>query len=292
MNTINSLSGGKTSSYLAVHYPADYEIFSLVCVDDAKCGHWDKGVMQYANDKLSNYASTFGEFIGTAENPIILKTMIDLEQKLGKEIIWVRGDSFDKAIKRKKALPNQQNRWCTTELKMKPIFDWCYTHLEFPIKMRVGFRMDEQERIERFTTTFKTSLQANLQKKHAHLKIRHGASNKIWRHKWVVIEWREGDFVLINTSHEQIQKFWKEDKSGIIFPKDSNCQNCFWKDIQQVLRNSITCPPQINWANQIELERKRRFRFDYTIQQILNMPMQLNFFETDGASCQAGECLS
>jgi hypothetical protein len=280
MNTINSLSGGKTSSYLAVHWPADYEIFSLVCVDDSKCGHWDKTIMKYANDKLSNYQSTFGEFIGTAENPIILKTMMDLEQKLGKEIIWVRGDSFDKAIQRKKALPNQQNRWCTTELKMKPIFEWCYTHLEFPIKMRVGFRMDEKERIERFTTSFKTSLQAN--------KV------KYWRHKWVFIEWREGDFVLINTSHEQIQKFWQEDKQGIIFPKDSNCQNCFWKNEQQILRNSITCPPQINWANNIENKYKRRFRFDNSIEQILRMPMQLDFFESDGisSSCQMGECLS
>ena len=276
MNTINSLSGGKTSSYLAVHFPADYEIFSLVCVDDAKCGHPDKSVMKFANDKLSNYASTFGEVIGTAENPTILKTMIDLEQKLGKEIIWVRGDSFDKVVKKRKALPNQQDRFCTTEMKMKPIFEWCYMHLELPIKMRVGYRMDEAHRIERFTTEFKTSLQAN--------------KRKVWRHKWQSIEWREGDFVLKNTSHERIQKFWQG--SDIIFPKDSNCQMCFWKNEQQILRNSINCHPQINWANNIEKQVKRRFRFDYTIQQILEMPMQLDFFETDGASCQAGECLA
>ena len=35
MLTVNSLSGGKTSSYLAYHYPADLEIFSLVCVNRA-----------------------------------------------------------------------------------------------------------------------------------------------------------------------------------------------------------------------------------------------------------------
>jgi len=278
MKTVNSLSGGKTSSYLAVHYPADYEIFSLVCNDDAKCGHTDKSIMKLANDKLANYAPYFGELIGTPENPIILKTMIDLEQKLGKEIIWVRGDSFDKIIQRKKALPNQQNRFCTTEMKMKPIFEWCYTHLELPIKMRVGYRMDEKERMERFTTSFKTSLQAN--------------KGKVWRHRWQDIEWREGDFILKNTSHERIQKFWQEDQSHIIFPKDSNCQNCFWKNEQQILRNSITCNPQINWANNIEKKMKRRFRFDYTIGQILKMPMQLDFFETDGASCQAGECVN
>jgi hypothetical protein len=278
MNTINSLSGGKTSSYLAVNYPADYEIFSLVCVDDAKCGHWDKSIMKFANDKLENYQSTFGEFVGTAENPIILKTIIDLEQKIGKEIIWVRGESLDNVIRKKKAIPNQQTRFCTTETKLKPIFDWCYTHLELPIKMRVGFRWDEKERKERFTTNFKTSLVAN--------KV-----NK-WRHNWKELEWREGNFPLIDNfiSSSNIQDFWKD--SNIIFPKDSNCQFCFWKDEQQILRNSITCSPQINWARNIEKEMKNRFRFDLSIDQILKLPMQLDFFETDGASCQAGECMA
>lgn len=30
MKTVNSVSGGKTSSYLMVNYPADYNIFALV----------------------------------------------------------------------------------------------------------------------------------------------------------------------------------------------------------------------------------------------------------------------
>lgn len=30
MITVNSLSGGKTSSYLAANYPANYDIFALV----------------------------------------------------------------------------------------------------------------------------------------------------------------------------------------------------------------------------------------------------------------------
>jgi hypothetical protein len=280
MKTINSLSGGKTSSYLAVHYPADYEIFSLVCVDDAKCGHSDKSIMKFANDKLSNYQSTFGEFIGTVENPVILKTMIDLEQKLGKEIIWVRGDSFDQVIKKHKALPNQNQRFCTSEMKMKPIFNYCYMHTDLPIIMRVGFRWDEQHRKNSFTTEFKTSLQAN--------KVNH------WRHKHSLITWRVGDFPLIEdrVHTETVQSYWRNE--NIIFPKDSNCQMCFWKDNQQILRNSLNCNPQIEWAQNIEKETNRRFRFDFTIEQIKSMPMQLDFFESDGvsSSCQMGECLS
>ncbi len=34
MKTVNSLSGGKTSSFIAVKYPADYNVFSLVRTHD------------------------------------------------------------------------------------------------------------------------------------------------------------------------------------------------------------------------------------------------------------------
>ena len=37
MKTVNSLSGGKTSSYIAANYPADYNVFSLVRTDDKNC---------------------------------------------------------------------------------------------------------------------------------------------------------------------------------------------------------------------------------------------------------------
>ena len=37
MKTINSLSGGKTSSYIAANYPADYNVFALVRIEDNKC---------------------------------------------------------------------------------------------------------------------------------------------------------------------------------------------------------------------------------------------------------------
>ena len=97
MKTIHSLSGGKTSSYMAVHYPADYNIFALVMIDDLRCKPIDKGIVKYASDKLGL------DFIATAESDSTIYAMRDLEQLLGKEIIWVAGKSFDKLNKKKSA---------------------------------------------------------------------------------------------------------------------------------------------------------------------------------------------
>ena len=89
IKTVNSISGGKTSAYIAANYPADYEVFSLVCIDDQKCSPKDKSIQRYVNDKLEKYIPEFGEFIATSEDDLTLTAMRDLEQYLGKEIVWV-----------------------------------------------------------------------------------------------------------------------------------------------------------------------------------------------------------
>jgi hypothetical protein len=52
MKTVNSISGGKTSSYLAKHYPADYNLFALVRIEDVKCSPKDKKLVQLVSDKI------------------------------------------------------------------------------------------------------------------------------------------------------------------------------------------------------------------------------------------------
>ncbi len=89
MKTVNSLSGGKTSSYIASNYPADYNVFSLVRTDDKNCMFPDAKIRQEVSDRLGT------EFIGTLEDDTIIYTMLDLEQHIGSKIDWVTGKTFD-----------------------------------------------------------------------------------------------------------------------------------------------------------------------------------------------------
>ena len=43
---------------MAMNYPADYNIFSLVTINDEKCKPKDKGIVKTVNDKLSKYGFT------------------------------------------------------------------------------------------------------------------------------------------------------------------------------------------------------------------------------------------
>ncbi len=92
MKTINSLSGGKTSSYMAFHYPADYNIFSLVRIEDVNCKPKDKSLIKYVSDKIGM------DFIATAESDLTLKSVIDLEQLIGKDEICLFERCFHLSI--------------------------------------------------------------------------------------------------------------------------------------------------------------------------------------------------
>lgn len=266
--SVNSLSGGKTSSYMAYHYPADYNIFSLVRIEAEYCKPKDESIVKYVSDKLGI------DFIATAESDTTLYVMRDLEQLLGKEIIWVSGNSFEQVCFKKKAIPNVMMRFCTTEMKMKPIFEFCYNNFGF-VYMNIGFRYDEKERADKENTKFKTIV---------------GRSKNDKTNKWEEIEWRTLGYPLIvdKVMHPKVNNWAKN--TNLIFPSDSNCVGCFWKPIQQLRKNWDEEPLKMRWFSELETKLKRRWKKEATYENIKNVGLQQDFFFGTGSGCQAGFC--
>ena len=133
MIKVHSLSGGKTSSFMAVHYPAEYNVFALVTIEDYDSRPIDKHLIKKVSDKIGK------EFIATAEDDTTLYAMFDLEQLIGKEITWLTGLSFDKVVDTKGGwLPSKLRRFCTTEMKIRPIFEWWQKNFDSIIQMGIG----------------------------------------------------------------------------------------------------------------------------------------------------------
>jgi hypothetical protein len=269
MKTINSLSGGKTSSYLAKHFPADYNLFSLIRIEDKRCTPKDLKLVQFISDKIGQ------EFIATAESDITLKAVIDLEQLIGKEIIWVTGRTFEQVNRKAtggKGLPNQQWRFCTTEMKMRPIWDWWYKNINEKVKMGIGFRYDEMERADRLSTIFKGIVGQSVN----------------GRNKWEEIEWREGYFPLIENriTHYDVKKW--ADSTTLIFPADSNCVGCFHKPMQQLRKNWDLEPNKMQWF--AEQEKFATWKKEGSYFQFKEIGLQMDFNFGTGSGCQAGFC--
>jgi hypothetical protein len=258
---------------MAVHFPAEIEIFACVCIDEPKCSPKDKSVMNYALDKLN------GDFIATAENDKTLKVMMDLEQLLGKEIKWVRGLSFDKVIDINSSLPSWNRRFCTTIMKIVPIFEYCYARYE-KVDMRIGFRGDELERI------------INAKNNIDQLKYPTSFNLETKRRKWETIQWREKSFPLSRTYHLEIIKFWKD--FNIDFPLDSNCMGCHHKSEEQLKYNFLVDREKMEWfARQEEKKTGRKIHTwkdsRITYRQIFQMNFT-EFLEFDRPMCNSGYC--
>lgn len=281
MTTVNSLSGGKTSSYLAMEHPADVELFSMVCIEDHNAGGWlkrDKKALLYANEKLEKYIPVYGEFRATAEDPIIIYTMMQLEQKMGREITWVRGKSFEAMISDHKALPNQYWRFCTTDLKLIPIFEHCYMNFGENVIMRLGIRYDESERAETITNHFKFPFSCNL----------YGQRQQNWKE----VEWRNVEYPMIvkKETNLVVNRYWQV-SPGVIFPEDSNCQMCFWKDFQQLRKNFEANPSIMYWGAVQEVIKENTFKKEMSLLETKKIGIQQDFNFGGGAeNCKSGWC--
>lgn len=268
MKTVNSISGGKTSSYMAKHYHADLDIFALVRIDASYCAPSDKSIIQYASGKIGI------DFIATAESDKTLYVVRDLEQIIGREIKWVTGRSFDEVIAKKKAIPNMMWRFCTTEMKMKPIFEYCQAEFGEVVNMNIGIRHDEAERANSQNTHYKTIV----------------GQSENGRNKWSDVYWRNPKFPLINdvVDHYRVKQ-WAE-TTGLIFPPDSNCAFCFWKPLQQLRKNWVDEPMKMRWAAEMEEKMKRKFKKEMSMSSIKKIGIQQDFMFGTGSGCQAGFC--
>lgn len=280
MKTVNSLSGGKTSSYIAANYKADYNVFALVRTDDKKCLFPDAKIRQEVSDRLGT------EFIGTLEEDAIIYTMLDLEQYIGQKIEWVTGKTFDEIIVRKdkKYLPNVTQRFCTTEMKLKPIFNWWQKKINKPIKMNIGYRSNEGSRAKTMLSktnenglcTFKTIV-----------------GKRKTQNKWADIEWQKPMFPLIkdNIYKDTIEKYWKN--KPVRFAYMNNCVGCFHRTPILLKHLSDKHPNKYQWfidAEQDTGNNVRTFKNGMNYEQIKNSFKQTSLFDDDFNECDSGYC--
>lgn len=288
IKTVNSLSGGKTSSYIAIHYPADYNVFSLVRTNDKLCQYPDKKVRQIVSDLIGC------EFVGTTEQDNIIKIMLNLSEKI--DVTWLSGKTFEDIIRGgannnkgkngKYYLPNIMVRYCTTHLKMKPIFDWWQKEINQVCEMRIGFRKGEENRANRMLNKLNSN-------GNEEIKVVIG-KHKNNNNKWGVVEWRKPKFPLIenNINAIDINKFWsKNNYLGFEKGYYNNCVGCFHRSPLFLNKMAKEHKNKMEWFAKIEEENMpNTFRKDCTYRQIMNWNVQTELSFDDFSECDSGYC--
>ncbi len=278
MKTINSLSGGKTSSYIAANYPADYNVFSLIRTNDIASKFKDEKIRKLVEDRLQ------ASFISTAEDDTIIYTMLDLEQYIGKEITWVTGPTFEDVIKNHGGyLPNKVARYCTTDMKTMPIAKWRYDNIDDDVEMRFGFRANEQSRA-------KTMNDKLNERGMTEVKIVIGKTKTGTRNRWGVIDYCKPTFPLIEDGifKDNVEEFWRD--KPVRFAYMNNCIGCWWRGPMLLKHMADKHPEKMDWFARQEEGNKGNFKSDVSYREIINYNSQFSLFDEDFSECDGGYC--
>lgn len=281
MKTVNSISGGKTSAYIAKHYPADINIFSLVRIDDKEC-LWMKGKDEKTRQLISDRIGK--EFIGTAEMDEIIYTILDLEQFIGSEIKIISGKSFEEIISdRGNYLPNKMVRYCTSEMKFFPIFNYLKGLEVLPVEMRIGYRPNETDRAERMLLKSVNGFEQ--------VETIIGRSKNDKRNKLGMVDYRVAKFPLIdeNITKDIIYNYWEN--KPVRFAYRNNCVMCINRQPLMISYMTTKDIRKIEWAKKIEEKTGNTFLSDVSMSTILKYSVQGNLFNDDDFSdCDSGFC--
>lgn len=283
MKTINSLSGGKTSSYIAAHYPADYDVFSLVRIEDENCKFPDETIRKQIEDRIQ------APFIGTPEDDTIIYTMLDLEQYIGRQIHWVTGKTFDEITKRNNGgstvyLPNKVQRFCTVEMKIDPMFYWWAENIGEPVETRIGFRANEMRRaknmLQRCNADGLSEYKATFEK------------HPNGRNKWETVPYQKPVFPLIEDGifKDTIEEYWRD--KTVRFAWMNNCVGCFHKTPLLLKKMWEKHPNKLEWfaRRERESDNNATWRSDVTYDEVKQWNAQFELFDDDFNECDSGYC--
>lgn len=280
MKRVVSISGGKTSAYIAANYPQDDIVFALVRTDDVRCKFKDETLRKRVEDEIQK------PFIGTLENDTIIYTILDLEQYLGKKINWVSGITFDEVTQTKGGwLPSKLRRFCTQEMKLEPIFNWWKEKYFFePVLMDIGYRYTERNRKKNMVD----KLNKNGLSEHKGIVGNHIKGRWAGHFMYKSTEWRKPNFPLIDDQvfKDEIENFWELKK--VRFAEFNNCIGCFHRNANLLQYQSKKHPNKFNWFVEQEQIGKGNWKKEFSYQKVLDMPQVMSFGRY--GTCNSGFC--
>lgn len=177
----------------------------------------------------------------------------EVEERWGIEIHWVkRPGYFTKLITDRRTLPNPAQRWCTQELKIRPMRDFMrgrgYEHWT----MVVGIRADEPRRVAKMREPNRERWEVGLPLAEAGVTL--------------------GD----------VTAFWQAQSFDLALkPYEGNCTLCFLKHPAKRERVAKDRPDLLAWWVEQEARTGQFFRQDQPSYAML--PMLGNFFDGEDA---------
>ena len=246
-----SFSGGRSSAMMAKimidNYPKDELIFTF-----ANTGKEMPETLDFVNacDLAWNLNVVWIEFCPENKFKIV-----------NYETASRDGKPFEQLIEKRNYLPNRVTRFCTSDLKIKPMSKYLQSLGFKEWDAAVGIRKDEPNR---------------------YFKMK----NKVSKDRWDYI-FPLWDF---NVNVNDVKTFWSNQGFDLkIHSTLSNCDFCFMKGTKKKVAQAHLMPERLEWWIEQENKIKAKFHKDFKMETIKSLGLNKTLFDEPDISCFCGD---
>lgn len=167
----------------------------------------------------------------------------DVARRWDVKVTWVeRTGGFTKLIDDRGYLPTAMNRWCTGDLKIKPMQRWMVDHGYDWWTNVVGLRYDEPHRVARMRN----------------------ASGPKWDYQLPLAD--------AKVTEDDVLSFWQSQPFDLKLERwQGNCDLCFLKGTEKKIRILQDDPDIATWWLEQERKAGRSFRKEHSVEQLVQL---------------------
>lgn len=228
-----SLSGGRTSAFMLAELirrgerrPNDHILF-------ANTGREREETLEFVRDIAAHWAMPV-VWVEWSEAGFVEVTFETASRK---------GEPFEALIRKRKFLPNPVARFCTQELKIRPMKKWMVAKGYDHWTNLVGIRADEPRRSSR---------------------IRNSQRKERFDVALPLVDW--------GITIEHVNDFWGRQPFNLRLKQhEGNCDLCFLKQVASRVQIATERPDLAEWWHRMESETGGTFRKEGSLKQLIDL---------------------
>jgi 3'-phosphoadenosine 5'-phosphosulfate sulfotransferase (PAPS reductase)/FAD synthetase len=251
--TVISFSGGRTSALMTIELLKE-EKFKDAVVIFANTGKENEATLQFVKE-VNEYIGGRIVWLEYNPNPDIWFNIVSFDTASR------NGEPFEALIKKRQYLPNRVARFCTQDLKIRPMKKYCQMVLGWKNWTNmVGIRYDEPHRWS---------------------KSKSVERNEVFDVEHPLVRWK--------ITKPQVLEYWANMPFNLqIEDYEGNCDICFLKGKKKKQMIARKTPNKFNWWIAMEDEVGGTFMADYSYEKlreaVIKSP-EINFDDTIECFC-------
>jgi 3'-phosphoadenosine 5'-phosphosulfate sulfotransferase (PAPS reductase)/FAD synthetase len=213
------------------------------------------------------------------EMPETLDFVNECDKRWGLGVVWIEwcaekgynvvnyktaskaGEPFEQLVIKRKYLPNQQTRFCTGDLKVKPMKRYLVAQGYKHWQAAIGIRKDEPNR---------------------YFKLKNQKQKDRW--DYIFPLW---DFGITKSD---VAKFWQQQGFDLgIHSNLGNCDFCFLKGMGKKLTQARLMPDRLQWWIDMEQKIGATFHKGYSYTEIAQLNKNPTLFDDNDIGCFCGD---